>query len=285
MSTRSVLSPVSDFFGTTYGSIRTNLQREELVRLALERGPGRALRARTAGCRIRRCRRARAAASRCPARSSAWSGGAPTNSPGRTFTCSTSPSTSARIDEPIEVGLRLLALAPWRDRRPIGRPRLSGSHAAGLQQIVIGHGAVVALAGLNCRLLALDRILPRDIACLRDAAFRRGPTAAPSSPSRLSPRAPRLRPPAVLPGAASLRAARAAACASASIAWRTASSAFSSPIVEPKQRIARLHFLADLAPSLRRRRPAPASRPRCSRSPARPCRRRRRCCGNGFSAG
>jgi len=40
VSTRSVLSPVSDFLGTTYGSMRTNIEREEAVVVAFERGAG-----------------------------------------------------------------------------------------------------------------------------------------------------------------------------------------------------------------------------------------------------
>ena len=132
---------------------------------------------------------------------------------------------------------------------------LVGFPRAGLEQVVIGHCAVVALAGLDRRLLALDEFFlghrlrcvtsfsPRAHCCSQfsQSAFasRTGASAGGSSSWR---------------GIASSRAS----CGLRIGEHRAADCQFGLqlPIVEPKQRIARLHFLADLAPSLRRRCPA-----------------------------
>src|SRR5262249_13786395 len=77
---------------------------------------------------------------RPPSTTRAWPGGVPTNSPGRTFTWSTSRPAEAAHPQPLRVGGRLLELGPRLSHGggrallvPLPRPRL--------QQGVLGTGA------------------------------------------------------------------------------------------------------------------------------------------------
>ena len=95
VSTRSVLSPVSDFLGMTYGSTRTKCSgnsRDGSPRSFADRRQPRPEAVDVVLVDVH----ADVQPSVSPSTISGWFGGVPTNSPGRTFTCRTVPATGAR---------------------------------------------------------------------------------------------------------------------------------------------------------------------------------------------
>ena len=138
-----------------------------------------------------------------PSTTSAWPGGAPTNSPGRTFTCSTSPSTGART---VSRSSSVCVCSTWASACATApaATALSGSHAPALSS------ARSASACASCSRATLAACLRRTSSSSADGPLLTQPPAArragrPGRPGWPWPRAPWPRSAAAPPAAASAR--------------------------------------------------------------------------------